>query len=87
MKQTSKIENIYNEIEHLSVKERDRLYNRIKKSFYQNKEIVAYTTNGEPLTIEQYQKRVHAAIEQCIKGESVTLEDLSEELGYIYADL
>lgn len=29
---TSKIESIYNEIAHLSVTDRDRLYNRIKKT-------------------------------------------------------
>lgn len=84
---TSKIESIYNEIAHLSVTDRDRLYNRIKRNFYQNKEIIAYTTNGEPLTLDQYQKRVNTGIEQCIRGESISLEELSKELGYNYADL
>ena len=75
------IENIYSEIVLLSDTERDRLYNRIKNAFYDNFEIVAYTTNNEALTIEQYKKRVNQGIKQCLKGESISLEDLSDELG------
>ena len=86
MKQTS-AESIYNEIVLLSDNERDKLYNRLKKNFYQKTEVVAYTTNGEALTSEQYRKRVSIGIEQCMKGESTGLEDLSKELGYNYADL
>ena len=80
-------ENIYNQIILLSDNERDKLYNRMKKEFYQSIEIVAYATDGESLTREQYKKRVHAGIEQCMRGESISLEDLSKELGYNYADL
>jgi len=87
MKQTRKIESIYNEITNLSAIDRNELYNRIKRNFYQNDDIIAYTTNNEPLTLMQYRKRVTAGIEQCIKGESISLEDLSKELGYNYADL
>ena len=81
------LENIYREIILLPNTERDKLYDRIKRDFYQDSEIVAYTTNGEALTIDQYKKRVNKGINQCIKGESVALKDLTEELGYIYADL
>ena len=81
------IENIYQEIVLLSDTERDKLYDRIKKNFYQNNEIVAYTTDGKALTREQYRKRVNAGIEQCMRGESISLEDLSKELGHNYADL
>ena len=80
-------ENIYSEIVLLSDTERNNLYNRMRNDFYQNSEIVAYTTNNEALTIEQYRKRVNAGIEQCMKGESIGLEKLSNELGYNYADL
>ena len=80
-------ESIYEEIVHLSNIERDKLYNRIRRNFYQNNEIVAYTTNGEALTIEQYRRRVNAGVEQCVNGESIDLEELSKELGYNYADL
>jgi hypothetical protein len=43
--------------------------------------------NGKTLTRDQYKKRVNAGIEQCMRGESISLEDLSKELGYNYADL
>ncbi|MDR1274462.1 MAG: hypothetical protein LBK12_07920 [Odoribacteraceae bacterium] len=81
------IESIYREIVLLSDIERDKLYNRIKKDFYPNSEIVAYTTDGQALTREEYKKRVNTGIEQCMRGESTSLEELSEELGYNYADL
>jgi len=81
------IENIYRAIVLLSDVERDKLYNQMRKDFYRNTEIIAYTTKNEALTIEQYQKRVKTGIEQCIKGESIGLEELSKELGYNYADL
>jgi len=59
----------------------------MRKDFYQNSEIIAYTANGIGLTIEQYRKRVRTGIEQCLKGESIELKDLTTELGYNYADL
>ena len=40
--------------------------------------------NRESLTAEEYRKRVHAGIEQCMRGECISLEDLSKELGYNY---
>jgi len=81
------IDNIYRDIVLLSDVERDRLYDRMRKDFYQNSEIIAYTTNGESLTIEQYRQRVNTGIEQCMKGECIDLRDLTKELGYNYADL
>jgi hypothetical protein len=81
------VEKIYSEIVLLSDTERDTLFNRMKNEFYQDTEIVAYTTDGSPLSCEQYQRRINDGIEQCVKGESVSLEDLSKELGYNYADL
>jgi len=80
-------ENIYRNIVLLPDIERDKLYNRMKKDFYQNSEIIAYSANGKPLTVEQYKKRVNKGVEQCIKGESIELTDLTKELGYNYADL
>ena len=81
------VESIYNEIVLLSNTDRDNLFNRMKKEFYQGNEIMAYATDGKALTREQYQKRVNAGIEQCMRGESIVLEELSKELGYNYADL
>ena len=81
------VESIYSEIVLLSNTERDNLYNRMKKEFYQNSDIIAYTIDNKALTKEQYRKRVNAGIEQCIRGESTELEVLSKELGYNYTDL
>jgi hypothetical protein len=81
------IENIYREIVLLSDVDRDKLYDRIKRDFYPNSETVACTTNGQALTREEYQKQVNLGIEQCMKGESTSLEDLCKESGYNYADL
>ncbi|MCL2131121.1 MAG: hypothetical protein FWH36_01505 [Lentimicrobiaceae bacterium] len=58
------LKNVYGEIMLLSDADRRKLYNLMKKEFYPSKEIVAYTTAGEPLTHEQYRKRVSAGIEQ-----------------------
>jgi hypothetical protein len=81
------VESIYNEIVLLSDTDRDNLFSRIKKEFYQNSNIIAYTADNKALTQEQYRKRVNIGIEQCMKGESIDLEELSKELGYNYADL
>jgi len=81
------IENIYSEIVLLSDVERDKLYNRMKRDFYPNNEIIAYTTDGQALTRDEYKRRVNVGIEQCMKGENISLEELSKELGYNYADL
>ena len=67
------VESIYNEIVLLSNTDRDNLFNRIKREFYQSSDIIAYTTDNEVLTQEQYQKRVNAGIEQCMRGESIGL--------------
>ena len=87
MEHLNNIESIYNEIIHLSDTDRDNLFNRIKREFYQSSDTVAYTTDGKALTREQYQNRVNAGIEQCLRGKSTNLEELSKELGYNYASL
>ncbi|MDR0566880.1 MAG: hypothetical protein LBG47_07595 [Prevotellaceae bacterium] len=51
------------------------------------REIVAYTSDRKALSLEEYKKRVAVGIEQCMKGESISLEALSKKLGYDYADL
>jgi hypothetical protein len=43
-------------------------------------EIVAYTSDNNGLMLEQYRKRVTNGIEQCMKGECISLEELSKEL-------
>ena len=52
----------------------------MQKEFYQNSEIVAYTTAGEALTLEKYRKRVQTGIEQCMRGELITDEELQKEI-------
>ena len=81
------VESIYNEIILLSNIDRDNLFNRMKREFYQSSDIIAYTTDNKALTQEQYQQRVNTGVEQCMRGESTNLEKLSKELGYNYADL
>ena len=81
------VESIYNEIVLLSNTDRDNLFNRINREFYQSSNIIAYTADNKALTQEQYQKRVKVGIEQCLRGESIDLEELSKELGYNYAEL
>jgi len=81
------LDNIYDEIVLLPEIERGILYDRMKRDFYQNSEIVAYSANNEPLTIEQYKHRVKTGVEQCMDGQSIDLETLTTELGYSYADL
>jgi hypothetical protein len=85
--QQASLENIYSEIMLLSDSDRYKLYGLMKKDLYQDKEIVAYTTSGEPLTVEQYRRWVRVGIEQCEREQSVGLEELSNKLGYNYADL
>jgi hypothetical protein len=80
-------DSIYREIVLLSDTDRDKLYNRMQNDFYKATEIVAYTSAGDALTREQYKQRINAGIEQCQQGESISLEALSKELGYEYADL
>ena len=48
---------------------------------------IAYTTSGQPLTKSQYQALVNEGIRQCKEGKYTSLEQLSEDLGYNYADL
>ena len=87
MERINNVESIYNEIVLLSEVDRDNLFSRMKKEFYQNSDAVAYTTGGKALMRDQYQKRVNEGIEQCMRGESINLEELSKELGYNYEDL
>ena len=87
MAHLNNVESIYNEIVLLSDIDRDSLFSRMKREFYQSSDIVSYTTEGKALTREQYQKRVNIGIKQCMRGESISLEELSKELGYNYADL
>ena len=79
MKHTS-IENIYNEIMLLSDYDRYKLYNRIKKEFNQDREIVAYTTAGEPLSQKQYVEKIEKAIAEADRNKLITDDELDNEI-------
>ncbi len=81
------IDHIFDEITLLTNEERDNLYRRIRTVYYSDETIVAHTGSGEPLTKEQYIKRVEEGIAQCKQGKCSTLESLCSQLGYTYDDL
>ncbi|GHT41942.1 hypothetical protein AGMMS49965_12550 [Bacteroidia bacterium] len=83
----AQLETIYREIAHLSDTDRNTLYNRMQREFYNTQAVAAYATNGEALTYEQYKQRVNTGIMQCERGQSTSLEDLCVKLGYNYADI
>ncbi|MCL2329301.1 MAG: hypothetical protein FWC39_12420 [Bacteroidetes bacterium] len=74
------LDNIYDDIMLLSDTDRNKLYDRMKMEFYNNSEIVAYASNGEPLTIEKYRERVRIGVEQCMRGEVITDDELAKEI-------
>ncbi|MDR3095279.1 MAG: hypothetical protein LBU62_11695 [Bacteroidales bacterium] len=86
---TPVVDQIFDEIALLPDNERDILFQKIHHVFYRSNEdaIVAYTAMGEPLTQEQYKQRIANGITQCKSGQCTTLEQLSADLGYCYADL
>ena len=79
MKQAS-IENIYNDIILLSDTDRHKLYNRIKEEYYQDREIVAYTTAGEPLSKKRYIEKIEKAIAEADRNELITDDELEKEI-------
>ena len=74
------LENIYNEIMLLSDYDRYKLYNRIKKEFNQDREIVAYTTAGEPLSQKRYIEKIEKAIAEADRNELITDDELEKEI-------
>ena len=56
-------------------------------NFFSEKKTIAYSASGQPLTVSQYQRLVNEGILQCKEGNYLSLEQLSENLGYSYADL
>jgi len=79
MKYTS-LENIYNEIMLLSDIDRQRLYNRMKNEFHKEKEIVAYSTSGKPLTKNEYIEQINIGLRQIENGEMITDDELQKEI-------
>ena len=78
--QHSSLENIYNEIMLLSDTDRYKLYNRMKKEFYHNSEIIAYTTDGKPLNKSEYIEQINIGLTQIESGEMITDDRLEAEI-------
>jgi len=74
------LENIYNEIMLLPDVDRKKLYDRMKKEFYLDKEVVAYTTSGKPLTKSEYMEQINIGIRQIDNGEVIADEELQKEI-------
>ena len=74
------LDNIFNEIMLLSDIDRDKLYNRMKKEFYRDNEIVSYTTAGNPLTRKQYIEKIERAISEANRGELISDDELEKEI-------
>jgi hypothetical protein len=74
------LDNLYNEIMLLSDIDRKKLYDRMKKEFYQDNEIVSYTTAGKPLTKSEYIKQLNIGLMQIENGEMITDAELQSEI-------
>ena len=74
------LDNIYNEIMLLPDSDRNKLYNRMKKEFYQDNEIIAYTTAGKPLTKSEYIEQINIGLRQIENGEMITDDELQKEI-------
>ncbi len=74
------LDNIYNEIMLLSDADRKKLYNRMKKEFNPDREIVAYTTVGKSLTKKEYVEKIERAIAEADKGKLISDEELEKEI-------
>jgi len=74
------LDNIYNEIMLLSDSDRNKLYDRMKKEFYQDSEIVAYTTAGKPLTKREYIGQINIGLKQIENGAMITDDELQKEI-------
>lgn len=76
--------NLYESFLNLNPAEQHDFLSRIKTY---EKQVVAYTGGGEPLTRSQYLERIDKGIAQCDTGKCKSLKQLSEDLGYNYAEL
>ena len=79
MKQAS-WENVYSDIMLLSDADRYKLYNQMKQKFYQESEIMAYTTFHKPLTKSEYIEQINNGLKQIENGEMIADDDLKKEI-------
>jgi len=74
------VDSIYSEIMLLSNSDKQILYARMKKEFHKKDEIVAFSTNGKPLTQKQYIDKIEKAIAEADRGELITTDELQKEV-------
>jgi len=56
-----------------------RLVMAMAENYHEKDEIVAYTVDGKPLTLEQYNQELLDAEGEIKRGETVTVEELEKE--------
>ena len=76
--------NLYESFLSLSLAEQHDFLSRIKTY---EKQVVAHTSDGNPLTRNQYLERINEGIRQCATGKCKSLKQLCEDLDYNYAEL
>jgi hypothetical protein len=74
------VDSIYNEIMLLTAANRYELYDRIKKEFHYENEIIAFTTAGKPLTRNEYIEQINVGLKQIKNGEVITDDELQREI-------
>lgn len=78
---TMMVNNLYDSYLRLSQSEKKEFMLRIKEH---EKQEVAYTSSGHPLTHSQYQELVHKGISQCTVGHCKSLQQMCKDKGYDY---
>ena len=78
---TMMVNNLYDSYLRLSQSEKNEFLLRIKEH---EKQEVAYTSSGYPLTHNQYQERIHEGLLQCTSGQCKPLQQICKDKGYDY---
>lgn len=74
------IDRLYNEIMLLSDSNKYVLYDRIKEELYHDREVVAYSAAGKPLTRYEYVEQISIGLNQIKNGEVITDYELQREI-------
>jgi hypothetical protein len=74
------VDSIYNDIMLLPAANRYELYDRIRKEFHYENEIVAYSTAGKPLTKNEYVEQINVGLRQIERGKVIADDELQREI-------
>jgi len=74
------VDSIYNDIMLLPTANRYELYDRIRKDFHYESEVVAYTTAGKPLTRNEYVEQINVGLRQIESGKVIADDELHREI-------